>query len=87
MYSLTHSCLTLCNPLDYSPASFSIHGIFQARLSKELPFPPPGDHHYPGIKPMYLISPALPTDSLLLSHQGSPAYIYMFFFQNKDCEP
>ena len=25
-------CLTLCNPLDYSPPGFSIHGISQARI-------------------------------------------------------
>ena len=34
-----------------------------------LPFPSPGDRPDPGIKP---ISPALQTDSLLLSPQGSP---------------
>ena len=28
----THSCLTLCNLMDYSPPSFSAHGIFQARI-------------------------------------------------------
>ena len=33
-----------------------------------LPFPPPGDPFHPGIKP---VSPALQTDSLLLSHLGS----------------
>ena len=33
-----HACLvvqsrpTLCNPLDYSPADSSVHGIFQARI-------------------------------------------------------
>ena len=26
------SCQTLCDPIDYSPASFSIHGILQARI-------------------------------------------------------
>ena len=26
------SCLTLCNPLDYSLSGFSVHGIFQARI-------------------------------------------------------
>ena len=34
-----------------------------------LPFPPPGDLLDPGIEPT---SPALQTDSLPLSHQGSP---------------
>ena len=26
------SCLTLCDPMDCSPPSFSVHGIFQARI-------------------------------------------------------
>ena len=33
------SCLTLGNPMDYSPQGSSVHGIFQARI----PFPSPGD--------------------------------------------
>ena len=30
--SLAQSCLTLCDPLDWSPPGSSIHGIFQARI-------------------------------------------------------
>ena len=26
------SCLTLCNPMDYSPPGSSVHGILQARI-------------------------------------------------------
>ena len=29
---VAQSCLTLCNPLDYSLLGSSIHGIFQARV-------------------------------------------------------
>ena len=29
---VTQSCLTLRNPMDYSPSGSSIHGIFQARV-------------------------------------------------------
>ena len=29
---VTQSCLTLCNPLDYSPSDSSVHGILQARI-------------------------------------------------------
>ena len=29
---VAQSCLTLCNPMDYSLPRFSIHGIFQARI-------------------------------------------------------
>ena len=41
--SVTQSCLTLCDPMDYSPPGSSAHGILQARNWSGLPFPPPGD--------------------------------------------
>ena len=28
----SHSCLTLCDPMDCSPPGSSVHGIFQARV-------------------------------------------------------
>ena len=28
------SCLTLCDPMDYSPPGSSVHGILQARILK-----------------------------------------------------
>ena len=30
--SVTQSCPTLCDPMDYSSLGFSVHGIFQARI-------------------------------------------------------
>ena len=32
MYSVTQSCVTLCDPMDLSLPSSSVHGIFQARI-------------------------------------------------------
>ena len=29
---VAQSCLTLCNPMGYSPAGSSVHGILQARI-------------------------------------------------------
>ena len=29
---LLQSCLTLCNPMDYSPPGSSVHGFLQARI-------------------------------------------------------
>ena len=50
-----HSCPTLCDPMDYSLPSSSVHGIFQARiLMCGLPFPSPGDLPNLGIKPKSL---------------------------------
>ena len=40
-----------------------------------LPFPPPRDLPDPGIEPGPPVSPALQTDSLSLSHWGSPVGI------------
>ena len=33
------SCPTLCNPMDYSPAGFSVHGILQARIQEWVAIP------------------------------------------------
>ena len=31
---VTQLCLTLCDPMDYSPLGSSVHGILQARILK-----------------------------------------------------
>ena len=33
------SCLTLCNPMDYSPPGSSVHGILQARILEWIAIP------------------------------------------------
>ena len=69
--SVTQSCLTLCDPMDYNlPGSF-LHGIFQARILEHVTFPSPRDLSNPEIE---LVSPALQADSLSLSHLGSRRY-------------
>ena len=62
-------CPTLCNPMDWSPPGFSVHGFSRQEYWSGLPFPSPGDLPDPGIKPR---SPALQADFYHLSHQGSP---------------
>ena len=52
------SCLTLCDPMDYSPPGSSVHGILQEEYWSGLPCPPPGDLPDPGTKPMSFTSPA-----------------------------
>ena len=37
--SVTSSCLTLCDPKDYSPPGSSIHGILQARILEWVAMP------------------------------------------------
>ena len=69
---LLQSCPTLCDAMDWSLPSSSVHGILQARIPSGLPSPPPGDLPDPGIEPVSPVSSALQVDSLLLSHWGSP---------------
>ena len=52
-------CLTLCDLMDCSLPSSPVHGNFQARILKWLPFPPPGNLPNPGIEHTSLISPVL----------------------------
>ena len=49
--SVIQSCLTLCEPLDYSLPGSSVHGISQARYWSGLSFPTSGDLPNPGIEP------------------------------------
>ena len=52
-------CLTLCNPMNCSPPGSSVHGFSRQEYWSGLPCPPPGDLPDPGIKPAFLLSPAL----------------------------
>ena len=65
---VTKSCLTLCNPMSYSPLGSSVHGFSRQEYWSGLPFPSPRDLPYPGIEPR---SPALQTDSLPSEPPGS----------------
>ena len=53
------SCLTLCDPVDYSPPVSSVHGVRQARILEWFPCLPPGDPPDPGIELASFKSPAL----------------------------
>ena len=52
-------CLTLCNPMDYSPPGSSGHGIFQARIVDWVAIFSSGNLPDPGIKLASLLSPVL----------------------------
>ena len=67
----------LCNPMDHSPQVPLSMGFSQQEYWSRLSLPPPGDLSDQGIELLSSASPALQTESLLLSHQGSRRYIYM----------
>ena len=47
---LLQSCPTLCDPMDCNPPGSSVHGILQARILEQMPFPSPGDLSDPRIE-------------------------------------
>ena len=57
-------CLTFFDPKDCSRPGSSVHGIVQARVLEQLPFPPLGYLPDPGTEPSFPVSPALQADSL-----------------------
>ena len=74
------SCLTLCNPMDYSLPSSSLHGIFQARYWSRLLFPSPGELPDPGIQTSSLVSLALAGRVFTTVPPGKPIfYVYVLF--------
>ena len=77
--SVIQSRPTFCGPTDCSPPSFSVHGIFSARILERLPFPPPGDLPDLGLEPE---SPALVGGFFTLSHLG---VAYLTYQKTKDC--
>ena len=56
-------CLTLCNPMDCSPPSSSVHGILQARILEWVAIPFSRDLPDPGVEPR---SPTLQADSFII---------------------
>ena len=70
--SAVQSCLTLCSPMDCSPAcqaSLSMGFPRQQHWSR-LPCPLPGDLPSPGIEPTFLTSPALADGCFTTSTRG-----------------
>ena len=67
------SCPTLCNPMDCSTPSSSVHGISHVRILEWVAISFSRRSFWPRIEPM---PPAIgkhwPVDSQLLSHLGSP---------------
>ena len=71
MCLVTQSCPALCNPWTVAHQAPLDMGFSRQESWSGLPFPSPGDHPNPGIKPR---SPASQASILYhLSHRGSPS--------------
>ena len=62
------SCLTFCDPVDYSLPGSSIHEILQARILEWVDTPVSRDLPNPGMEPASLTSLHWQAGSLLLVH-------------------
>ena len=78
-YVVTKSRLTLCDPRDCSPLSFSVHGISQARTLEWVAFSFSKGSSWPRDQP---VSPALQADSLTTEPPGKLT-LYMYSKINK----
>ena len=65
---VTKSCLSLCDPMDFSPPDSM--GFSWQEHCHGLPFPLPGACHYPGIKP---VSPTLAGTFSITESPGKPS--------------
>jgi len=72
VHSIAQSCLTPCDPMNCSPPSSSVPGIFQAGILVRIPFPTPGDIPQPGIEATSLESPALAGGFYTTEPPGKP---------------
>ena len=61
--SVTESCLTLCDHMDYSPPDSSDMGFFRQEFWSGLPCLTPGDLPDPGTEPVCPVLLALQADS------------------------
>ena len=66
---VVQSCLTLCDPVDYSPPGSSVHGILQARMLEWIAMPLSRGSSQPR---GWTQAPALWADSLLSEPPGKP---------------
>ena len=79
--SLRQSCLTLCDPMDYSSSGSSIHGISQARILGWVAISSCRGLPNPRIKPVSPESSALACGFFTTDHLGSICWcVYVHIF-------
>ena len=74
---VTHSCPTLCDPMDHNLPGSSVHVIFQARILEWVAFPFSRGLSNSGIQPG---SPTLQADSLPAELPGKPMCVSVCVF-------
>ena len=71
MSSVPQSCLTVCDPMDFSPPGASVHGFLQARILEWVAISSSrGSSQTQGLNPHLLHLQHWQADSLPLGHLG-----------------
>ena len=70
--SVAQPCLTLCDPMDYSPPGFSVQEFLRQEYWSGLPFLTQGDLPDPGIEPKSPESLALASRFFTTEPSGKP---------------
>ena len=79
LYLCAQSCVTLCDPMDYSPSGSFVCGIFQARILECVVISFSGGSSPPRVEPISPMSPALQLDSLPDEPLGKPNLVFSFY--------
>ena len=74
----TQSCLTLCDPMDYSPPGSSVHGILQARIVKGVAMPSSRGSFHTRVGLLHCKQVFLPLRHQESPHELIPAIKYLF---------
>ena len=72
--SVTQSCLSVCDPMDYSPPGSFVHGVLRARVLDWIAMPFSRGSFHLGLKPEY------PTLRQILYHLSFMCVNSLFFF-------
>ena len=73
-------CLTLCDPMDYSPPGSSVHGILQARILEREAIPFSRGSSRPRDQIQSLMSPALAGRFFSTTWDSLSIYIYVYIY-------
>ena len=74
-YLSAQTCLTLCDPKNYSLTGFSVHEILQSRILEWIVISYSRGSSQPRVQPSSLLSPALAGRFFTTTPPGRPGYL------------